>query len=174
MSDGATYFLTPPLTIIDRPANARHLGPPRSTAAIKIIVLHSTAGSLESSLDWLTTNPDSVVSVHRLVDRDGTIYKIADDARVCNHVGFSRMGNTTNLNPASLGIELVNRNDGRDPYPHAQLLSCVKQVVEWQGHFGEIPIVGHYQVDTKGKSDPAGFPWALFYQILVDYKRGVL
>lgn len=174
MSDGATYFLTPPLTIIDRPADARHLGPPRSMAAIKIMILHATAGPLQSSLDWLTTNPASSVSVHRLIDRDGTIYKLADDDRVCNHVGFSRMGNTTNLNPFSLGIELVNRNDGRDPYPHAQLRSTAFQVAEWYGRYGMLPIVSHASVDTKGKSDPAGFPWAIWYQLLIDQLRVLL
>lgn len=169
-----SYFITSPLDIMDHPADARHLGPPRDVSRIKLIVLHSTAGSLQSSLDWLTTNPNSVVSVHRLIAKSGDIYKIADDSRVCNHVGFSRIGNTTNLNPMSLGIELENANTGHDPYPHAQLRSCAAIVAEWMGLYGALPIVSHARIDTKGKSDPAAFPWALFYELLFDQLREVL
>ena len=40
------------------------------------------------------------------------------------------MGNTINLNPISLGIEMVNRNDGADWYETAQLTSAAKQVAD--------------------------------------------
>jgi N-acetyl-anhydromuramyl-L-alanine amidase AmpD len=158
-----SYFTTPPLHIIDRPADARHTAGPRAAADILYIILHSTVGSLSSSLDWLTTNPNSNVSVHRLVDQNGDIYKIADDLVICNHVGYSRMGNTS-PNPYALGIEMVNRNDGTDTYELAQIESVVLQVREWKGLYGDIPVMAHAQIDTRGKTDPFKFPWPRFYE----------
>lgn len=157
------YFTTPPLSIVDRRADELHLGAIRRVSDITMIVLHATVGGLESSLDWLTVNKNSQVSVHRLIHSDGTIYKIAPDNRVCNHVGFSKMGRTMNLNPMSLGIELVNRNDGIDAYDPLQVESCALQVREWWGLYGALPILTHAAVDTKGKTDPRAFPMGLFY-----------
>lgn len=159
------YFFTPPLNIIDKPAKPSHTAGPRAASAIWYIVLHATVGSFSSSLDWLTVNPDSNVSIHRLIDQDGTIYKICDDLVIANHVGYSRMGNKS-PNPNALGIEFVNSNSGHEPYENAQIESGVLQVREWYGLYGALPILSHWQIDTNGKTDPAGFPWSQFYQRL--------
>lgn len=158
------YFSTLPLNIIDRPANASHTGGTRTAADIWYIVLHATVGGLQSSLDWLTTNPNSNVSIHRLIDQNGDIYKICDDLTIANHVGYSRIGNKS-PNPNALGIELVNTNSGRDPYENAQLNSAVMQVIEWKALYGDLPVLTHAQIDTRGKTDPAGFPWRAFYML---------
>jgi len=161
------YFVTPALQIIDRPADARHTAGSRLASDIWYIVLHATVGGLESSLNWLTVNPNSTVSIHRLIDDDpqGTIYKVCDDLTIANHVGYSRIGNKT-PNPNALGIEFVNRNDGVDVYGPAQIESGVLQVREWYGIYGVLPILTHAQIDTKGKTDPKAFPMELFYKRL--------
>lgn len=159
-----SYFATPPLAIVDAPADARHITP--GVLRPQMIILHATVGSLQSSLDWLTTNAGSVVSVHRLIAKDGTIYKLVDDRQIANHVGNSALWGRKNLNPVALGIELVNTNTGRESYPVVQLEACAAQVAEWIGAFGYLPIFSHAQVDTGGKTDPAGFPFPQFYAIL--------
>lgn len=161
-------FHTAPLTIIDRPADARHTAGRRGAGSIWYIVLHATVGGLASSLDWLTTNPNSNVSIHRLIDQNGDIYKVCDDLTIANHVGYSRMGNKS-PNPNALGIEFVNRNDGADPYEQAQLWSGARQVAEWWGLYGFLPLLAHAQIDTQGKTDPRAFPWMTFNQLLWDY-----
>ena len=162
------YFTTQPLRIIDRPANAAHTSGARSAADIWYIVLHATVGGLASSLNWLTVNPSSNVSVHRLIDANGDIYKICDDLTIANHVGYSRIGNKS-PNPNALGIEFVNANTGRDPYEWAQLNSGVMQILEWKALYGYLAVLTHQQIDTKGKTDPAGFPWREFWALY--YKR---
>lgn len=163
------YFSTPPLSIIDRPSDARHTSGPRSASELWYIILHATAGPLESSLDWLTVNPNSNVSAHRVIADDGRIFKLVIDLVVANHVGYSRMGNKS-PNRNALGIEFVNRNDGTDPYELAQLRSGVAQVIEWKALYGDLPVLYHWQIDTQGKTDPRAFPWAtwnaLYYQRL--------
>ncbi len=159
------YFATPLLRITDRPADARHTSGPRTAAELRYIVLHATVGGLQSSLDWLTTNPNSNVSTNRLIDQNGDIYKICDDLVVANHVGYSRMGNKVPQRNA-LGIEFVNSNSGHDPYEEAQLISGVAQCCEWWGIYGALGFLAHAWIDTQGKTDPAGFPWGRFYTLL--------
>lgn len=155
-------FQTPPLAIKDLPADDQHLTP--GTLTPRLIILHSTAGT--DSRAWLTTSPQSVVSVHRLINRWGTMYKIADDTTICNHVGYSTLWGLKNLNPYALGIEFENLNDGVQPYPTAQVTAGAWQCAEWIGRWGYLPIFGHYQVDTQGKTDPKAFPWETFYRAL--------
>jgi N-acetylmuramoyl-L-alanine amidase len=157
------YFITPNLAIIDRPADARHTSGPRTSFDIRTIVLHATAGPLASSLDWLTTNPNSNVSAHRVIAENGQIYKLVDDLVIANHVGYSQMGNRLGLNRETLGIELVNSNSGIEPYEDAQIDSAALQIREWWGRFGALGLVTHAAIDTKGKTDPAGLPFPKFY-----------
>ncbi len=159
------YFPTPPLRIIDRPADARHTSGPRGTAPIRYLILHATVGGLQSSLDWLTVNPNSNVSTHRLIDQNGDIYKVVDDLVIANHVGYSRIGNIS-PNPQALGIEFVNSNSGTDRYEDAQIESGVLQIREWWGLYGALSIMPHAWIDTRGKTDPAGFPFSFFYRRL--------
>ncbi|HEX6293422.1 MAG TPA: N-acetylmuramoyl-L-alanine amidase [Herpetosiphonaceae bacterium] len=150
------YFATPPLAITDLPTKHTY-----GVLTPRLIVIHATAGT--DSREWLVENPEGL-SIHRLIQKDGTIYKMADDLVSCGHVGRSALWGNRWLNKIALGIELENRNNGRDPYPTAQVEACAAQVVEWLGRFGPLPVVGHYQVDTLGKTDPKGFPWWTFWE----------
>lgn len=159
-------FSIPPLSIVDHPADAAHAGA-LARLGYRFIVIHATGGT--NSLDWLsTTSPATApVSIHRLVAKDGTIYKIVPDDVTAYHAGPSHVGplpgDGQNVNNWSLGIELENRNDGRDLYPTAQLDSAAAQVVEWWGAYGLLPIVAHAWIDAR-KHDPAGLDWQDFYR----------
>jgi N-acetylmuramoyl-L-alanine amidase len=74
------------------------------------------------------------------------------------HAGKSEWRGVPNVNDYSLGIELVNLNDGQDPYPEAQYRSLVK-LCQALTHKYSIPtedIVGHYHVSPGRKTDPRG------------------
>jgi N-acetylmuramoyl-L-alanine amidase len=161
-------FTTPPLSIIDRPADANHYGGVR--VGYRYIALHATGGTW--SLPWLTTTSplSNPVSVHRLIEKDGTLYKLVQDEDVAWHAGYGVIGAIgpnaiVNFNKVSLGIELENMDDFKDPYPEAQLWSCAGQVIEWWGRYGWLPILSHASVDIR-KQDPAGFPWQHFHEIV--------
>lgn len=170
------YFATPSLPIVDLPADAQHITP--GMLLPQVIIFHATAGT--NSRVWLSTDPRSNVSTQRLIEKDGTNVKIADDHTICNHVGFSRLGRRRNLNPIAFGIEFENRNNGKDPYPFPQIDAGAAQVVEWWGLYGFLPILSHAAVDdpadpkAKPKTDPRGFPWPLFYQQVVAHLRAAL
>lgn len=161
-----SYFSTSPLSIVDLPTEHQR---PGLTPAL--IVLHATAG--RDSRAWLQFNPRAV-SIHRLIQKDGRIYKLAPDSAICGHVGFSQLGTDRDLNNQALGIEFENRNTGRDPYPLEQVAAGAAQVVEWWGRYGFLPILSHGQIDTQGKTDPRGFPWPLFYGQIREHLRAAL
>lgn len=151
---------TPPLDIIDAPADMFHYAP-ALTLTPMWIVLHATAGT--NSLDWLTTTSDPPVSVHRLIDRMGRIFKIVPDDRQAWHVGKAillpgPLKALTNPNSICLGIELENLNDGTQDYPQEQVDATARQITEWWGAYGYLPVVSHAALDVR-KSDPYRFPW---------------
>lgn len=174
-------FATPALTIQDAPANADHHGGLRAGQP-QVIIVHATGGT--NSLGWLTTDSplSNPVSVHRLIDKRGQIYKILPDDLIAWTQGYGRIGDRigperskTNLNDVALSIELENLDNGKDDYPIAQLDACAAQLVEWIGLYGFLPILSHAQVDSR-KVDPLRLPWpslwSLVYGRLVDSAAG--
>jgi len=93
----------------------------------RAIVMHATVGEAIPSLNWLA-NPASEVSVHYLVDRDGTVYQMVSEDLRAWHAGPSYYNGINDWNSFSVGIEMVNRNDGVDPYSPA-LMASVKNLV---------------------------------------------
>jgi hypothetical protein len=143
---------------------------PRGGHDISMIVLHATVGSFKSSLDWLRNpqkdNPDDRVSTHYLIRKDGYIAQLVQDEQAAWHAGRARWHGLTDINAVSLGIELENANNGRDPYPPAQLASahwlCQDKIARY--NIERADVVRHLDIAIpKGrKTDPAGFPWPLF------------
>ena len=104
-------------------------------------------------------NPQSFVSAHYNVGKDGKIAQMVQEELRAWHAGKSVWKGNYNVNDFSVGIELVNKNDGVDPYPEAQykvLVTLCKQLVSKYGIRVE-DIVGHKEISLSGKTDPAGF-----------------
>lgn len=165
------YFTTPPLAIIDLPADAQHRGGTRMEKDIEFIFLHSTEGV--DSRKWLTTDPQSNVSCHRLIRRTkGEHYKCMDDLVVANTqgggtIGEYRPGKLRNLNTVGLSIELERH--GTQGYTQWQFRECILMCAEWWGRYGPIPILSHKVVDPTRRRDPVRFDWPLFRRELLDY-----
>lgn len=83
---------------------------------IAAIVLHHTGG--RNSLSWLSGGHS--VSTHKLFAKDGTIFKIVPERKRAWHAGQSEYAGRTDWNDFSLGYEIENMGDGRDPYPPLQ------------------------------------------------------
>lgn len=175
-------FTTPPLDIIDLPADSRHTGGTRPLSTIEFIILHSTEGV--DSRKWLSTDPNSVVSIHRLIQRTpldpikgyGGVYKILPDEAIANHVGYGTLGNygpgkPKNLNTVTLGIELERY--GSQGYTAYQYDMCAAQIAEWWGLFGFLPILSHRQVDPTRRTDPVGLDFPRLYSLIYARLRGL-
>ncbi len=135
----------------DRPPNA----------GINAIVLHATVGNADSSLAWLT-NPNSHVSCHYLINRDGAVYQMVPEMQRAWHAGPSFYNGLSDWNNFSIGIELVDRNDGVDPYVQPMVDACRQLCVYLVSKYGIRPemIVTHQMISgaITGKTDPKGFP----------------
>jgi N-acetyl-anhydromuramyl-L-alanine amidase AmpD len=74
----------------------------------------------------------------------------------------------TNVNDFSIGIELVNLNDGADPFPEQQLAALRELLKEIIARHPIRHIVAHYEVAVPEgrKSDPVGFDRSWFEGLL--------
>lgn len=172
--DGQKYFETPPLKFVDLPADKNHYWPGRQSLT-RAICLHDTVGT--DSRAWLTTTPGSNASAHRLIARDGTIYKLVDDKDTAWTNGPSKMytspGSLSNQNASYLTIEMEHHYKLTPDWPEAQIAACARQVVEWWGFVGFLPVVYHWQVQGN-KVDPINFPFGVFHRNLVSWLKQCL
>ncbi|HJV66757.1 MAG TPA: peptidoglycan recognition family protein [Geomonas sp.] len=113
----------------------------------KMIVVHYTASpTLAKALDFFT--PDLLsrddirsggavnVSAHFLVDKDGAIYRLAPEDRVCRH--------TIGFNNVALGIENVGEN--KDALTGAQLQADAALIADLARRYPSIRyLIGHYE-----------------------------
>lgn len=141
---------------------------------ITCVVIHATAtGGLASPLEWLTL-PASKVSAHYLIDKDGSIYGLVEEKNIAWHAGESFWQNQAHVNAFSIGIELVNPNDGFYPYPEEQVQACADLVISICRDFAITAqdVIGHKDVALGRKTDPAGFCWDDFRSRLA--KEGIV
>jgi N-acetylmuramoyl-L-alanine amidase len=127
-----------------------------------VIVLHYTEqDSVEQSLETLRSrNNKGRVSSHYLLGKDGKIYQLVSDSRRAWHAGAGRWGAITDVNNASIGIEIDN--DGKSPFPDAQIDSLIVLLRDLTQRLRIPPtqIIGHSDLAPTRKVDPGPlFPW---------------
>ncbi|MFN8613323.1 MAG: N-acetylmuramoyl-L-alanine amidase [Vulcanimicrobiota bacterium] len=138
---------------------------------IDTVVVHSTViNTLEGTERAFFDDKERRVSAHYVVDRDGTTVQMVDERRTAWHAGVSELEGRTGVNDFSVGIELVNLNDGQDPYPEAQYEAVVRIIKDLRTRW-EIPdshIVSHAAIarPVGRKSDPVGFDFEKLKQML--------
>lgn len=132
-----------------------------------VVVLHYTAGkTAEGSLRTLrTANSNGPVSAHYLLGKDGTLYQLVDERKRAWHAGDGRWGTITDLNSASIGIEIDN--DGYSPYPDVQIEKLIVLLDDVTRRLG-IPrqqVIGHEDMAPGRKIDPGPlFPWKRLHE----------
>jgi LysM repeat protein len=149
--------LPPPITWVGSP-NFNSRPDPKTIWAI---VIHSTASSsLEGVISWFN-DPAVQLSSHYAIGKDGRIVQHVRDEDRAWHAGKSEWKGVPGVNDYGLGIELVNLNDGSDPYPEAQHHSNVLLCAYLCGkhHIKPEDIVGHVDIAVPPgrKSDPRGY-----------------
>lgn len=134
---------------------------------VSMIVLHYTGmPDAEAALDRLTS-PEAKVSCHYLVDEDGTVYRLVDEAKRAWHAGKSRWRGISDVNSASVGIEIVNPGHefGYPDFPLRQtaaVISLCRSIITRRGPIAADRILAHSDVAPTRKQDPGEkFPWAL-------------
>jgi len=127
-----------------------------------LIVLHFTnEHSAAQALNTLrTANSGGPVSAHYLIGNDGRIYQLVADEQRAWHAGAGRWGTITDVNSASIGIELDN--DGDSPFASAQIDSLLRLLADLTQRLRIPPtqVIGHEDLAPGRKDDPGPrFPW---------------
>ncbi len=137
---------------------------------INCVVLHaSTQHTLDATIRAFQY-PKALVSAHFVVGKEGRVFQIVPLERRAWHAGISELDGETDVNNFSVGIELVNLNDGTDPYPDLQYEAVARLIFQLRQRY-QIPdgrIVSHRQIALPlgRKSDPLGFDFERLYMLL--------
>ena len=132
--------------------------------AISMVVLHYTdMPSVDAALARLC-DPAAKVSAHYVISEEGEVIRLVEEAKRAWHAGRSFWRGKSNVNSASIGIELQNPGHtcGYRPFPDAQIEALVPLLHRMVTTY-DIPranVVGHSDIAPQRKLDPGElFPW---------------
>ncbi|OJT98460.1 MAG: N-acetylmuramoyl-L-alanine amidase [Rhizobium sp. 63-7] len=134
-----------------------------------MIILHYTGmESAERALDWLCRD-ESQVSSHYFVDEDGRVLQLVPEARRAWHAGKSFWGGATDINSASIGIEIANAGHpgGLPDFSQAQIAAVIDLCRDCGQRWAIAPerVLGHSDIAPVRKVDPGEkFPWETLYR----------
>ncbi|MCF8150766.1 MAG: N-acetylmuramoyl-L-alanine amidase [Burkholderiaceae bacterium] len=124
------------------------------------IVLHQTSNDTVARALATLTDAQRKVSAHYLIGRDGRVLQLVDEAARAWHAGESWWGGMTDLNSASIGIELDN--NGEEAFAEAQIVALLALLDDLQARhrFPPANILAHGDIAPTRKVDPSHrFPW---------------
>ena len=140
------------------------------TLPVSLLILHYTGMQSGAAALERMRDAEAKVSAHYMIEEDGRIFRLVDEEKRAWHAGVSEWAGESNINSASIGIEIVNgghdwpREDGSlPPYPDAQINALIVLCKEIMGRHN-IPaqnVLGHSDIAPTRKIDPGEhFPWA--------------
>ena len=100
----------------------------RSSKSITLVIIHYTGMQSERESLKRLTSPNSKVSCHYLIKRNGEILSLVRDKNIAWHAGKSMWGKYKNLNKNSIGIELVNKGHryGYQAFTKPQIIKFIQ------------------------------------------------
>jgi N-acetylmuramoyl-L-alanine amidase len=124
------------------------------------VILHQTTNDSVGKALATLTDPQRRVSAHYLIGRDGALMQLVDESARAWHAGESWWGGMTDLNSASIGIELDNT--GEEPFAEPQIAALLVLLDELRTRH-RIPAanyLAHGDIAPTRKVDPGRlFPW---------------
>ncbi|HTI30524.1 MAG TPA: N-acetylmuramoyl-L-alanine amidase [Sphingomonas sp.] len=132
---------------------------------VTMLVLHYTGMPTCAEAVARLTDAEAKVSSHYLVAEDGQIMRLVAEEKRAWHAGKSWWRGVTDINSASIGIEICNPGHefGYRPFPDAQIDALIPLVADIVQRYGITRgnIVGHSDIAPSRKQDPGElFPWA--------------
>lgn len=129
-----------------------------------LLILHYTGlETVERSLEVLS-RPDCKVSCHYVVDLDGRVIQMVPESMRAWHAGVSSWGGETDINSASIGIEIQNagHNAGMPEFPAIQMkaVAALSQDIMIRNAIPPERVLAHSDVAPQRKIDPGEkFDW---------------
>lgn len=154
------------------------------TRAPDMLVLHYTGLNPKASEQWQKdpggaalawlVNPQAQVSSHYLVETDGRVFQLVPETLRAWHAGKSSWKGETDLNSASIGIEIVNLGHdhgiaglGLPDYPAKQIEAVIALCQDIGKRWTIAPqrVLAHSDIAPERKGDPGEhFPWKQLFK----------
>jgi N-acetylmuramoyl-L-alanine amidase len=130
-----------------------------------MVVVHYTGMPDAESAIARLADAEAKVSAHYVVCEDGQILRMVNEEQRAWHAGRSYWRGISDVNSASVGIEIINPGHefGYRPFPEAQMDAVVRLVADVVDRYAIAPsnVVGHSDVAPARKQDPGElFDWA--------------
>lgn len=118
--------------------------------------MHSAAAALERLCD-----PDTEVSAHYLIGRDGTLWQMVDEDQRAWHAGAGEWCGLEDINSRSIGIEMDNGGDHPFAEPQMAGLETLLADLMTRHQIAQEAVIGHSDMAPGRKFDPgARFDWS--------------
>jgi N-acetylmuramoyl-L-alanine amidase len=137
-----------------------NFGERRGRGRVELVVLHYTAMQTCAEALERLCDPAAEVSAHYLIDVDGTVLSLVDEAARAWHAGTGAWGGAEDVNSRSIGIELAN--SGREPFAEPQMVALEHLLADVLKRHALLPqaVIGHSDMAPDRKGDPgARFDW---------------
>jgi N-acetylmuramoyl-L-alanine amidase len=131
---------------------------------VTMAVLHYTGMQSADEALARMCDPEAQVSAHYMIDEDGIVTSLVPEDKRAWHAGQSYWRGVTDVNSASVGIELVNpgHEHGYRPFPEPQMDALLPLLADILDRH-DIPranVVGHSDIAPARKDDPGEyFDW---------------
>ena len=135
------------------------------TAPPDMVILHYTGMQTGEAALARLRDPEAKVSAHYMVEEDGRVFSLVDEARRAWHAGVSYWRGASYINARSVGVEIVNpgHDFGYRDFPDAQIDAVIGLISDIRDRW-TIPdahILAHSDVAPTRRQDPGErFPWA--------------
>jgi len=142
-----------------------NFGQRRAGARPNALLLHYTGMPTAEAALALLTDPAAEVPAHYFVWEDGRIAQLVAERNRAWHAGKAHWKGESDLNSASIGVEIVNpgHDGGAPPYPDPQIAATIALSRDICSRWSIPPerVLAHSDVAPSRKRDPGeAFPWA--------------
>lgn len=126
-----------------------------------VIIHHTAQNSCDQTLKTFTL-ARTQVSAHYVICKNGTVHHMLNDYLRAWHGGIAKWGSLTDVNSASIGIEIDN--NGFETFTDPQITSLVRLLDTLKKNYNIPPgnFIGHADIAPTRKNDPnITFPWKM-------------
>ena len=146
-----------------------NFGERRGGSRPNALILHYTGMPTAEAALKLLVDPASEVSAHYFVFEDGRIVQLVPERGRAWHAGKAHWKGESDLNSASIGIEIANPGHDGDapPFPDSQIAATLALARDVLSRWKIPPerVLAHSDVAPDRKRDPGeGFPWARLHK----------
>jgi N-acetylmuramoyl-L-alanine amidase len=159
----------PDSKLVARFVSSPNYGERRGYRGPNCLILHYTGMPTGEAALKALTDPAAEVSAHYLVWEDGSIDQLVAERDRAWHAGRGSWKGETDLNSASIGIEIVNpgHEGGSPPFPDRQIEATIALVRDIAARWSIAPerVLAHSDIAPARKRDPGeAFPWGTLWR----------